>query len=291
MEGFTPVEIAFGRYFIYGAISFLVFLKIYLQGGARYPLNIWLKAIGYSLSCTVGYYIFVIFSMRYSNPAICTIILGVAPITIAFYGNWKLKECSFRCLIFPSVLVLIGLVSINAPHIIESSSPSTYLLGLVLAMAALLAWTWYVVANSDFLKTYTMVKSEEWATLIGVSTLFWVFALGLVSFLFFEDQLDFTKYLNFNEQLISFLLGSAVLGILCSWLGAYLWNKAALHLPVPLAGLLMIFETLFGLSYVYLFEQRFPPIMEFLGIVILLAAIIYGIRSSTRSFEENQIIG
>lgn len=290
MEGFTPIEIAFGRYLVYGAISSIFFLKIYFQGRGRYSLSIWAKAIGYSLVCTVGYYVFVILSLRYSTPAICTLILGVCPIAIAFYGNWKQKECSYRSLIFPSVLIFFGLAVINAPHIMQSDSPSTYILGLFCAIWALIAWSWYVVANSAFLKKNPEVDSGDWATLIGVSTLFWVLVLGLVSSFFFEEQLDFGKYLSIGPQLTNFLLGSFILGFLCSWLGAYLWNKASLHLPVSLAGLLTIFETLFGLCYVYMFEQRLPPKMEFLGIIFLLAAIVYGIRVATQSFQEKQVI-
>jgi drug/metabolite transporter (DMT)-like permease len=85
------------------------------------------------------------------------------------------------------------------------------------------------------------------------------------------------------------MIGSAVLGVLCSWLGSFLWNRACLHLPVSLAGQLTIFETLFGISFVYIFEQRFPPTMEFLGICFLLTAILYGIRASSQAAQEKEL--
>lgn len=283
MEGFTPVEIAIGRYFTYGIFSSAIMLRICLKKRQIYSFSIFLKAIGYSFACSVGYYIFVILSMRYSSPAICTLILGVSPITIAFYGNWKQKECSYQSLIIPSILIVIGLAVINIPSIMQTSSPSTYILGLFYALLALGAWTWYLVANSAFLKKNAAIDSGDWSTLIGVGTLFWALILGVAALMFFDDQLDFRKYVDAGPELTNFLIGCLVLGFLCSWVGAYLWNKASLYLPVSLAGQLTIMETFFGLSYVYLLEQRMPLLFEFLGILLFVVAIFYGIRVSSQA--------
>lgn len=287
MESFTPIEIALGRYLSYGSISSLILFRAYFQGGCRYPLSVWTRALCYSFICSIGYYTFVILAMRYSTPAICTLILGICPIAIAFYGNWRQKECSYRSLMMPSVLIAIGLVVINVPYILETPSPSTYLLGLVCALWALVAWSWYVVANSAFLKKNPHVDSGDWSTLMGVGTMFWVLNLGILSPFFFEDQLDWNKYFEPGPELYSFLIGSAILGILCSWVGGFLWNRASFYLPVSLAGQLTIFETLFGVSFVYMFEQRLPPKMEFLGVAFLLSAIIYGIRVSAKGKADS----
>jgi drug/metabolite transporter (DMT)-like permease len=282
MEGYTPIEIAIGRYFTYGIFSSAILFRICIQKGKIYPFSIFLRAIGYSFACSVGYYIFVILSMRYSSPAICTLILGVSPITIAFYGNWKQKECSYRSLMIPSILICIGLAVINTPSILEASSPSTYILGLIYALLALGAWTWYLVANFAFLKKNPTIDSGVWSTLIGVGTLFWALILGIAAIIFFDDQLNFRKYVDVGPELTNFLIGCLILGFLCSWVGAYLWNKASLYLPVSLAGQLTIMETFFGLFYVYLLEQRFPPLLEFLGILLFVVAIVYGIQVSSQ---------
>ena len=60
---------------------------------------------------------------------------------------------------------------------------------------------------------------------------------------------------------MSFLIGCATLGLLCSWVGASLWNKASVFLPVSLAGQLMIFETIFGVLFVYMLNQQMPSLM------------------------------
>ena len=107
MQGYGAMEIALGtiRHFM-GRFSVFIFFK----RRCRYPIAIWLKALYFSLASSFAYYTFVILAVRWASPAICALILGLSPITIALYGNWKEKECSYRSLIIPSVLILAGLV-------------------------------------------------------------------------------------------------------------------------------------------------------------------------------------
>ena len=77
--------------------------------------------------------------------------------------------------------------------------------------------------------------------LLGMGTFFWVGVFAFTG--------DFSLGNNFTQ--VSFLGGCAILGILCSWVGTYLWNRASLLLPVALAGQLTIFETIFGILFFY----------------------------------------
>ena len=70
------------------------------------------------------------------------------------------------------------------------------------------------------------------------------------------------KYTTWNQSTMGFLIGCATLGVFCSWVGAALWNKASVFLPVSLAGQLMIFETIFGVLFVYMINQQIPSLME-----------------------------
>lgn len=286
MTGFSPLEIALGRYAFYSLISLPIFLHKKMQGTCRYGLQIWIKALGLSLLPSFAYYIFVVLSLRYSTPAICAMILGISPITTAFYGNWKRKECTFKSLILPSVLVLIGLVIINVPSVLSTQSPSTYMLGLGCAFIALASWSWYVVTNAQFLKNNPEVKSSDWATVIGVATSFWVLLFGAVFIFFASESFELQKYTIFSESLAHFLVGTWILGLFCSWVGGTFWNRASTQLPVSLAGQLTIFETIFGLIFVYAFNQHLPPLFECIGIVFLLAAIICGIQRAAKNPQE-----
>ncbi len=278
MAGFGSVEIALGRYLVFGAISCLVFLKMRVGGHCRYPLSFWGKAICFSLISSVGYYTLLVIALRYATPAICALILGTSPITIAVYGNWKQKEVPFRSLIIPSVLILIGLAMINIPHLGQGASLGSYFLGLICCLLSLTAWTWYVVTNARFLKNNPNLHPSHWCTMIGIGTLFWVVVFGVVLLLFFDNQIHFEKYKTLDADLIHFLLGSAVLGLFCSWVAEFLWNRASFFLPVALVGQLTILETVFAILFVFAIEQRLPPPIETAGMALQLIAILFGIH-------------
>lgn len=273
MTGFSAIEVALGRYFLYGLVSSAIFLK----GRLNHPRSTWFKALYFSLIATIGYYTAVVLALRYSSPAVCALTLGLSPVTIAFYGNWREREISFKRLILPSLLILSGLTIINIPHLNAGPSLFSYGVGLGFSFFALALWSWYAVANSRFLKENPKVSSSDWSTLIGVSTLLWVILLATLLALFFK--LETGKYFTYSKELRNFLIGSAVLGFLSSWVGAFLWNQASVRLPVSLAGQLTIFETIFGALFVYLISQSAPPMVEIVGIAILFAAIFYGIKS------------
>lgn len=287
MAGFSCVEIALSRYLSYGIASGVVFFR-YLQS-RRHSWAVWKCALYLSLSCSIGYYSCVVLAIRYATPAVCALILGLGPITIAVYGNWREKEGVGRSLVLPALLILVGLVLINVPHLKESSYPLGYLFGLFAGLLALMAWTWYAVANSHFLKAHPEIDAVEWAVLIGLAGLVWVVLFGALLGIFGGDQLQIEKYLTWSDSLRAFLFGALTLGLLCSLLGTYLWNQASLYLPVSLVGQLSIFETVFGLLFVYALEGRFPPYTEAFGIVLFLLAVAYGIRTAvgvnTQSFQ------
>lgn len=227
---------------------------------------------------TIGYYTLVILALRYSSPAVCALILGIHPITIAFYGNWQQKETSHKNLILPSLLILVGLVLVNIPHILTSPSSTYYMLGLLFSFLALLIWSWHVVSNARFLKHHPKVRAGDWATMIGVATLFWVVIIAIILVSFFSNQLHLAQHFLVQREFIRFVVGSAILGVLCSWVGTFFWNQAIVRLPVSLAGQLTIFETIFGILFIYIVSMRLPAISEMIGVVILLTTVAYCIK-------------
>jgi len=283
IQGFNSMEVALGRYFFFGIISLVILARAFRKGSCKYPLGIWKKALSISLFSSIAYYSCVVFSLRYSTPAICALILGLSPITITLYGNWKEKEFDFRSLMIPSLMILIGLIMINVPHMTFSSGISDYLWGLLAGMVALIIWTWFAVANAQFLKKQPQVSSSDWSTLIGVATFFWVCLFGTAFFLIADKASLLERYSTWNQELGLFLLGSMILGFVCSWIGGFCWNKASRYLPLSMAGQFMIFETLFGLLFFYLLSGKIPPLWECLGIFLLLSAIIYSVRLLSKS--------
>jgi drug/metabolite transporter (DMT)-like permease len=149
-------------------------------------------------------------------------------------------------------------------------SLTSQLLGVGCALLALALWTWYGVANSTFLKANPGITSAEWSTLMGVATLA-LSAVGALSLL----GRDVAEAGANPWRLV---VGSLVLGLVVSWSGTLLWNRASSLLPVSIAGQLIVLQAISGLSYVYLAKGRVPPLLELAGIALVVAGVLIALR-------------
>lgn len=285
LTGFSPIEVSLGRYFFYGLISFFLIACKRCQILRKYPLKIWLSALKFALFANIVYYTALVLGVRYANSSVTALILGMSPITIAIYGNIKQKVISFRSLILPCFFITIGLVFVNLNAFDEHSDIlyfGEYLLGLMFAFTALIAWTWFAVANAKILKDHSEISSSDWVTMLGAATFVWVLVIAVLFCLFGGKYTELSKYTNFSTELSRFVIGSSILGILCSWVGSYLWNRASTSLPVSILGQLIIFETIFGLIFVHFFERNVPSVTSLIG----MAMMLFGIVTSVNIFRK-----
>lgn len=290
MIGFSSLEIALGRYFFLGITSCVLLLIKGWHTWQKFSWPIWRQAISYALIVNVIYYFSLVTGLLYSSPSVIALLLGVSPITITFYGNWRQKECSYQQLIFPCILIGCGLICVNwsAFTSLPTEASWKYGFGLLCGFLSLIIWNWYVIANADFLKKNPAVSSSDWSTLIGVATFLWVVIICFI-LLFIAPAEDLRKYLVLDSSLVSFILGGLVLGLVCSWLGSYFWNVGSQALPISLAGQLTIFETIFGLIFVYLLEQRLPNIIELMGILTILGGVTLSMMRFNKSASSEPL--
>ncbi|MFN3986625.1 MAG: EamA family transporter [Rhodocyclaceae bacterium] len=87
----------------------------------------------------------------------------------------------------------------------------------------------------------------------------------------------------FGPQPGLFVALMMVTGLAASWLGTLLWNKASRLLPAALLGQLIVFETMAALAYAFLWYGRPPGTHELVGIVLLIAGVLLGVRVFRRS--------
>ncbi|WP_155615962.1 DMT family transporter, partial [Xanthomonas translucens] len=66
-----------------------------------------------------------------------------------------------------------------------------------------------------------------------------------------------------------------VLGVFASVIGNACWNHASRLLPLTLVGQTIVFETVFALLYGFLWEARWPTLLETLAIACLLAGVLW----------------
>lgn len=285
LDGFSSIELAMGRCLSFGSCAICILLLRKRHLFRQISREVWQKAFVFSFLASGVHYFTLVLGLRYANVAITTLIIGTTPVCVAIYGNMRQKEFAFRPLIIPCGLLAIGLVLVNLPPFLQienGTNLNEYLLGIFFGIISLASWVWVAVANSEFLKKNPNIRSSDWVTLLGVSTMIWATFLVFIGYFFTTNQ-QLEKYINPSPELYSFLVGCLILGWGCSWLGFYLWNHAAMRLPISLLGQLTIFETLFALSFLTMIEGRIPESLEIAGIAIALIGIttnVYVMRSA-----------
>jgi drug/metabolite transporter (DMT)-like permease len=274
MTTFNSFEIALGRHAVFGCVSLgvLSYYSFYLN--RRFSWQVWLKGVIFALFVNIVYYTFLVLSVKLTSSSLTALILGMSPILIACYGSWAEKEVNLKKIAFPCFFIALGLACIHLPLLATQSREFDffYLLGMLGALIALLTWSWYVVANAKFLKLHPELRAAEWATVMGSSTFLWVVFLSAL-YRFYQGPTGWEKFSSFTPELKTFILGCAILGIFCSWVGAYLWNHACAILPI------------FGLLFFYILEHAFPPVYEIIGVLLILFGVAYAL-----SKNETQLI-
>lgn len=278
---FNSVEVVLGRYTSYGIFSLFLVLRRGWKIPMQFPPKAWLAATLFALASNIFYYFGVVWGLRFASAPLTVLIVGLAPVVIALYGNWHVREISYKHMILPCLWIAIGVVLVNINeflHPAEGHDFKQYVAGIFGIIVALVGWSLYVVHNARFLKKNVHLPVEEWASVIGTVTL----GLSLLTALFFlfvvRSEVEISHFTTWSMGLFRFLLGVAILGVACSWGGCYLWNRASSYLPVSLLGPLMILETVFGLLYVYVASLSLPSVTEAIGIVMLISGLFFALH-------------
>lgn len=277
LNEFSAIEVALGRCLTFGMFSMGLFLLSKGQLLRRLSLDAWKVAFLLALVINVVHYSSIVLGLRFASAALTTLIIGINPVCLAIYGSFKQKNYPIKGLLIPCALLTIGLVMVNLPPFLWQNSPvslNEYLLGILFGLIALGTWVWSAVINADFLQKNPQIKAGDWVTAMGVGTFFWSILCAAILTFFFIDTEHLDKYVQFSDVLHLFFACCLILGVCCSWIGSYFWNKASVRVPLALAGQLSIFETIFGLMFVYLVERRIPHYLEVLGVLAIFTGIL-----------------
>jgi drug/metabolite transporter (DMT)-like permease len=291
---FSFFEIVLGRYLVYGMVSLVILIASFRKAKRYNHAHILKTGLIFAMSGNVIYFCFLLLGIRLAGAPISALFVGVLPVTIPVYANWKRREFNFSVLILPVSFILAGLLLINVNGLLPyNSSLQTFqatMLGISSNIAAVALWTWFAVANANFLIRHPEISSEEWSTTIGISTLIGTAVLGVFLLSAAPDMFSLMSHDLQAHDLFYFVGVISVLGIGVSWYATVLWNRASVRLPVSLLGQLIIFETVFGLAYVFLTEMRYPTVLEISGISSALLGLLLGLRiiRSTNRNEETQ---
>jgi len=277
---------SFGRYLAFGLIALpLAWLdRAQLRQLTRAD---WVEALKLALVGNVVYYLFLASSIQRAGGPLPTMIIGTLPVVIAITSNLRDAQRDGRLpwlQLAPSLLLIaagIGCVNhaeIRALRADPAADLGRYALGAVLAVGAVVCWTWYPIRNADWLRAHPDRNPRSWATAQGVATL----PLALIGYalwwLWAATQGDGFA-MPFGPRPGFFIGLMFAIGLFASWLGTLCWNEASQRVPTTLAGQLIVFETLSALAYAFMLRGRAPEALTLTGIALLIAGVAWALRA------------
>ena len=283
---YPPLMLTVGRYLAFGLIALPLGLLDRSRLAELRGVD-WLQALKLSLIGNFIYYLCLSAAIQMAGGPLPTVIIGTLPVVIAIIANLRSQQATPWLKLAPSLLLIAaGIAAVNQSELetlaqSQDGDMQRYLLGALLAVAAVACWTWYPIRNADWLLAHPHASPRAWATAQGLMTLP-VALLGVVV-LYASQALGWPLLpagfeLPLGPRPWDYFGLMLAVGLFSSWLGTLCWNEASQRLPTSLVGQLIVFESLAALAYAFILRAQLPPPLTLLGIAFLLAGVIWALR-------------
>lgn len=277
---------------------------------ARLSRADWVEALKLSAVGNLLYYLFLAASIQRAGGPLPTMIIGTLPVVIAVVTNLRSSQTvrlrdgrlPWRRLLPSLALIGLGIACVNHVELARlqaegggadatAAGVGRYALGAVLALGAVVCWTWYPIRNADWLRAHADRSPRAWATAQGLATL----PLAAVGFALFwgwhsastgEGRQAFE--MPFGPTPGLFLGLMFAIGLFGSWLGTLCWNEASQRLPPSLAGQLIVFETLAALGYAWVLRGRWPDSFTLAGAALLVGGVAWAVRTAAQRPQHSE---
>ena len=252
----------------------------------------WREALKLSAVGNLLYYLCLAAAIQRAGGPLPTMIIGTLPVVIALVSNRRNAvrdgRLAWRRLGPALALIAAGILCVNQAELQQLRAAADtdfarYGQGALLALGAVVCWTWYPIRNADWLRAHAGRSPSTWATAQGLATLP-LAALGFLAFWLLgvlRPASAFAWPLGPTPGL--FLALMFAIGLFASWLGTLCWNAASQRLPTSLAGQLIVFETLSALAYALLLRGQAPPALTLLGAALLVAGVSWALRPARQA--------
>jgi drug/metabolite transporter (DMT)-like permease len=286
LPDYPAVLLSFARYLAFGVIALPLawFDRARL---AQFTRGDWIEALKLSMVGNVIYYLCLAAAIQRAGGPLPTMIIGTLPVVIAVSSNLRDARrdgrLPWRKLAPSLVLIGIGIALVNHVEIEHLRSDphadvGRYALGAVLAVAAVVCWTWYPIRNADWLRAHPDRSPRTWASAQGLATLPLALA-GYAGFWVWNATSQQSFSMPFGPTPALFVGLMLAIGLLASWLGTLCWNEASQRLPTTLAGQLIVFETLSALAYAFILRGQMPATATLAGVALLVAGVIWALQA------------
>ena len=285
---YPAVILSVGRYAAFGLIALALAVPA-RAALARLSAADWIEAAELSLVGNLLYYGFLAGAIQAAGVPLPTMIIGTLPVVIAVVSNLSERTLPWRRLAPSLGAIAAGIALVNhAERARQAGGPDTasgLALGAVLALCALVCWTWYPIRNARWMRANGGCSPATWATAQGLTTLpLAILGWGLAAAWHAMRPLPagagagpFDFPLGANP--VGFVVLMVTIGLTASWLGTLLWNQASRLLPTSLTGQLIVFETLAALAYGFAWRGETPSAGAAAGIALLGLGITLGVRA------------
>lgn len=284
-----PALLSVGRYLAFGLIALPL---AWLARGKLAELTRadWAEALKLSLVGNLLYYLFLAAAIQRAGAPLPTMIIGTLPVVIAITSNLRDHARDGRLAwsrLAPSLaLIAAGIALVNHAELARldaGADLARYATGALLAVGAVVCWTWYPIRNADWLRAHADRSPGVWATAQGVATL----PLALLGFALLSGgqalglPLGVPAGYDFplGPEPLKFVALMLAIGLFASWLGTLCWNEASQRLPTTLTGQLIVFETLAALAYAFVLRGQWPGPTTAAGIALLVAGVVWALRA------------
>ncbi|MGH8853741.1 MAG: DMT family transporter [Telluria sp.] len=263
--GFSPLQLSAGRYLAYGIVAAMLVAPAWPRLVRALGWREWWALAWLSLCGNIIYYLFLAQAVQSGGVAMTSIVIGLLPLAVTLAGRRDQGALPLRRLAPSLLLGGAGLACISWDALASSGRGS--LTGLLCAIAALVSWTVYAVANRRWLERLDGVSAHEWSCLVGLVT-------GAQALLLAVPAFHATLPAHTNVEWLQFAGVVTAVALFCSVAGNALWNHASRALPMALMGQMIVFETIFASLYGYLWEGRWPGALEAAALALLAAGVI-----------------
>ncbi|QRM48655.1 DMT family transporter [Rhizobium sp. BG6] len=268
---FTTLDLTVARYGLFALAS--VVLMVYPRFRPRgMPPRMVITALLLGGVGYVGYFVSVSYAVRFAGAAIPPLVIGTMPVLLALIANFRDRSVSWRLLAVPLLLIALGIAWVNVS--VFASAPegdhSMIVLGIGSAGIGLVLWVIYGLASTAAMQSANAPDILQWTGLQGIGA--GLGSLVLIPLTSLNHSISYTEI-----DLVRFILWSLLMGIAGAWLATLLWMIASRRLPLALAAQLIVAETLFGLVFGFVFEQRWPTVAEAGGSLLQLAGVFAAI--------------
>jgi drug/metabolite transporter (DMT)-like permease len=273
---FTGLQLAAGRYLVYGAVSAVLLiprwpaLRTWLEPGH------WRALVGLSLLANIVYYVALATAVQWGGVAMASLVIGFLPVAVTVVGSRAQGAVPLRRLAPSLLFSAIAIVCIGWQALAgEGSFEWRRLAGFACAVTALVSWTIYALRNARWLHRLPQVSAHDWNLLTGLVT-------GALSLLLIPAAMYFDSRTHSAGAWTRFAAISAGMAVFASILGNGFWNRMSRMLPLTLVGQMILFETLFALLYGFAWEARLPAPTEWVAMACVGLSVVLCLHAHRR---------